>query len=227
MASVHSFLRWFYRLIRAPDRFDVFAAQRPLPRCRFRPFIDADFDACAEIYRLNEPGRFPGGYFDHFAEWLLSRRNLVLVGEVAGEIRACGGIGMRRERTVDFAGLNFGMVHPAYHRQGYGTTSLLARLATLPPPASRWLASLTTAGGSETFYRRFRFVRHSRMTDERGTEFDQYYTFLYPGDWRACRKILTVAGVSLDTAGIEIPALCLPVAPQPPAEFAVDASAKF
>jgi N-acetylglutamate synthase-like GNAT family acetyltransferase len=200
-------IRWLKRFFREPDRFDFPSRKRPLPECRFRPLDAADFYACAEIYRLNEPGRFPAGYFDYFSEWLLSGRDLVLVCDVAGEVRGFGGISMHREPRAELATLNFGMIHPEHHKQGYGTALLLARIATLPPPDFQWAAFISTTGGSETFFRRFGFMHVSSFADEQGLEFDLHRTRIYKEDWRACHDALAAASIALDTSDAVVPAI--------------------
>jgi ribosomal-protein-alanine N-acetyltransferase len=198
-------IRWLKHLFREVDRFGIPSTKRVLPKCRFRPFDEDDFQTCAEIYRLNEPGRFPDGYFNYFSEWLRSRRNLVLVCEVAGEIRGFGGMDMDRQSLAELATLNFGMVHPKHHKQGFGTALLLARLATLPPPRFQWVAYISTTGGSESFYKRFGFVFNDRFTDEGRTAFDRYRIRIYKRDWQACRTALETASVTLDTSGVVVP----------------------
>jgi len=116
-------IEWLKRLLREADRFEMPPRVRRLPTCRFRPLDPTEFEACAELYRLNEPARFPAGHFDHFLEWLRSGRSLVLVCEAAGEIRGFGGISMHRRPASESAALAFGMVHPAHHRMGYGTVT--------------------------------------------------------------------------------------------------------
>ena len=128
-----------------------------MPKCTIRLLREGDLEACEAIYRLNEPAHFPPGYFPKFADWLRNGRALILVAEQDGAVRALGGVNAQDRDGRYIASLSFGMVHPAYHRQGFGTALLLARLALLQSTKEYSFACLTTAGGSETFYGRFGF----------------------------------------------------------------------
>jgi len=199
-------IAWLTAPFREQAKFR-FPKSQPLPRCRVRPAKERDFAACEEIYRLNEPGRFPAGYFNHFSKWLRLRRDLFVVAEAGGRILACGGLNVDTRAVADAAALNFGMVHPEHHRQGFGTALLLARLATLAQPDVRWLISISTTGGSETFYRRFGFRRLGRFAGRHGEQFVHYYVTLYRNQWQACRALLECATIVLDTEGAAIPEL--------------------
>jgi GNAT superfamily N-acetyltransferase len=198
--------RWLFKnLFRERDRFTIPARPRRLPACRFRPFEEKDFDRCVEIYRLNEPGRFPAGYLDDFSAWLRGDGCLVLVCEVAGEIRAVGGVSMFRQDDVQLSFFSYGMVHPAYHRQGYGTASLLARIVSLGSPVHRWHGILSTTGGSESFYERFGFGFMDRYVGEREDEFCRFRSHIYPPEWQACSMALAWSNVLLELGGATVP----------------------
>ncbi len=199
--------RWW----RGYDRFTQPPRKRPLPQCRIRPYEKGDYEKCVEIYKLNEPGRFPPGYLDCFRDWLPDVNNLRLVSEVAGEIRGVGGIGVRKYPHLDLAALSFGMVHPAWHKQGYGTVMLLARLASLPLPHAEWTAHMVTAGGSERFYGRFGFVYWDSPADEFGVKLPHYISKVYEPDVQDCRNTLSQAGVMMDTAGLSVPIEIIPM----------------
>jgi GNAT superfamily N-acetyltransferase len=196
---------WLRRFLRQSGQFELPQSCRRLPRCRFRCYRDSDLEACQAIYRLNEPGRFPDGYYTHFTEWLQTRRGLVLLCEADGELRGFGGMSASRSAWEGVVNLSFGMVHPEYHRQGFGSAILLARLAVLPSPPNFWHAFITTTGGSETFYRRFGFMRHGLVTDEDGVEFDSHRAQVSVRTKAACLKALSAAGIEWNLGKITIP----------------------
>jgi len=210
-------LRWFNALLRPRprlrlhiplDRFHVPRRETPLPACRFRPYQDNDLPACLEIYRLNEAKHFPSGYIEEFTDHLRSRRSLYLICEVNGVIRGLGGIGSRPQNGVPIAVLSFGMIHPDFHNQGFGTALLLARLASFPAFHSEWLAALSTTGGSETFYRRFGFTFVETYRDEKNLSSDCYYTILWSDHGKECRNILKRSSIRLEISGAIVPQLC-------------------
>src|SRR5262245_49277787 len=119
-------LRWLAALLRERDRFRV-PAHVKLPPCRVRALRKEDVPACQALYRLNEPNRFPAGYFDHFSGWLTERDGLILVVEAYERIAAVGGIFTYDRPALGrraVAVLAYGMVHPDHHRQGLGTVLL-------------------------------------------------------------------------------------------------------
>lgn len=97
-------------------KFRIVPRAPKLPECKIRTLQASDIDACELIYKLNEPKRFPPGYFSKFSTWLRNGHALVLVAEQHGSIRALGGINAQEQDGRHFACLSFGMVHPAYHR---------------------------------------------------------------------------------------------------------------
>jgi N-acetylglutamate synthase-like GNAT family acetyltransferase len=143
------------RELRGRYRFVIPVLKSPLPRGLIRPATALDYEPCEVIYRLNEPAHFPDGYFGRFAQWLRDDRNLILVIEVDGQVRACWGVA--RYGSTENAILAYGMVHPAFQKIQFGTALLLARLAALPEPSDRWVISMSTVGGSHTFFQRFGF----------------------------------------------------------------------
>jgi GNAT superfamily N-acetyltransferase len=181
--------------------------QEALPPCRIRKVGPDDFDACRTIYRLNEPGRFPEGYLDHFCEWLTAGRSLVLVAERDRHVLGLGGIAIQPMNGFATAKCIMGMVHPLLHGHGLGTALLLARLALLPEPRGHWPVEITTTGGSETFYQRFGFRHFGYYVDERRTRFKQWRMRLFREDWCACGAALHESDIALNAEGIAVPVI--------------------
>src|SRR5262245_436440 len=59
---------------------------------RFRRYQPDDLLQCVELYRLNEPGRFPPGMLKYYWEILADQSVYFLVLENDGRIVATGGI---------------------------------------------------------------------------------------------------------------------------------------
>jgi GNAT superfamily N-acetyltransferase len=114
--------------------------------CRVRLFTAADTERCDELYRLNEGTHFPMGVLAEFRTWLHERHALVVVIEQDGIVRAVGGLNAHALDDRQIVSLTFGMVDPAHHGRGFGTTLLCARLALLHAGAHPVLAFLSTAG---------------------------------------------------------------------------------
>lgn len=161
-------------------------------------------DACLGIYKDNAPGRFPDGYLGEFETALQSPSNLYLVVESANRVVGVGGI--TRVPDYQFVGLQFGMIHPEFHRRGFGSALLLARLSCLPAPDPWQYVYLTAVGHSAGYYTRFGFEYCGRSTDQStGQELDNYRSRLGRSAWASCRTLLARSNVRMQTGGCNIP----------------------
>lgn len=158
--------------------------RRPHP-CVIRLLKTEDIEACEGIYRLNE-NRFPPGMFDTFSRSLRGRDALFLVAEVDGQVRGLGAVSMRRAGRTEGAVLSWGMVDPSFQRRGYGSALLRARLAMLPLARRAWIVTITTAGGSESFYERFGFRYVKQVPIDNGRLLDAYYVLVTARAQRRC-----------------------------------------
>jgi GNAT superfamily N-acetyltransferase/ribosomal protein L40E len=178
-------------------QFVIPEIRRPLPKCRVRPYRESDFEQCAELYRLNQPERFPPGYYDEFCQSLRDGKTMFFVTEEDGCIRGICGFFMYPAPRV-LAWLCFGLVHPDFHGRGFGTVQLLARLAHLPRRMVRWKVLMQTVEKSESFYARFGF-RGALTPDKNGNALWLLGVEIRMRDILNCRRILAAAGVSFAT----------------------------
>jgi len=126
-----------------------------LAACRIREYSPEDLEACIEIHRSNEPDFVAPESLESFVEFLQSGTSYLLVIENAGDVIGCGGLELVGD--TDTAMLMHGMIHREYHRRGFGTTLLAARIALLETderPLELWLRTSPRAAG---FYDRFGF----------------------------------------------------------------------
>ena len=126
-----------------------------LAACRIREYQPEDLEACLEVYRSNEPDFLSPEGLQNFTEFLQTGTSYYLVIEHAGDVIGCGGLELVGDS--DNAWLMHGMVHREYHRRGYGTTLLAARIALLETderPIELWTRASTPV---IPFYGRFGF----------------------------------------------------------------------
>ena len=172
--------------------------RRKLPPVLVRAFRPEDTPACHEIYRLNEPGRFPDGYFAHFSKFLTSGKALFLVVEEDLGVSAFAAVSMHPPPIQSNINLTFGMVHPKEQRRGLGTVMLLARLAVLPD-SPRYILSMAPVAPAQRFYRQFGFGLVGTFQDyDIGDTFDTFGVTIRLRDLQNCRKKLQDNGVRLD-----------------------------
>jgi len=139
-----------------------------LAACRIREYQPDDLDACLEVYRSNTPDFLSPAGLDNFTEFLQLGTSYYLVIEQDGDIIGCGGLELVGDS--DAATLVYGMIHGEYHRRGFGTTLLAARIALLEVedrPVDLW-ARMSTS--SMPFYGQYGFAfqpaRNGRSRDE-------------------------------------------------------------
>ncbi|TDU70913.1 N-acetylglutamate synthase-like GNAT family acetyltransferase [Prosthecobacter fusiformis] len=136
--------------------------------CRIREFEPEDLEACVEIYRSNAPDYLSEEGLEAYIEFLALGTSYYLVIEHDGEIVACGGLELIGDS--DTATLVHGMVHGEYHRQGFGTTLLAARLALLECEVRPQEVWVNTTAATLPFYGRFGFAYHSSSGKRPGAD---------------------------------------------------------
>ncbi len=198
-------LAWWKRF-RASNRFDPGRAAGRMPAVTIRRLRAADVAACHAIYKANETGRFPDGYFEKFAADLDNDGYLWLVVEDAGEVVAVGGISLHDNAPQGaFGVLTFGMVAPSRHGEGIGSALLLARLGALSAPEGIFGVGMTATPTSVEFYKRYGFKFAGRVLEEDGLEFDTYYTLMSRAAWEASRALLQSSGIAYDPDPLVVP----------------------
>ena len=196
---------WIKRAWVDRARFIPSVAADRIPPALIRRFEWPDADACSEIYRLNQPGRFPDGFYPEFAATLQSTSHLYLVIEEAGQVLGLGGIYLTPEVSGG-SSLVFGLIHPARHRQGFGSALLLARLSILPKPSPRNWVFLSSGGTSDSYFLSFGFEHYGRVPiPPSSLPFDCYRSYLEEAEWKECSDILARRGVRFDRKGIVVP----------------------
>lgn len=198
-------LEWWKRF-RASNKFDPERAAGRMPAVTIRRLRKEDVPACHAIYKGNEEGRFPAGYFEKFEADLENDSYLWLVAEDAGEVVAVGGVCIHEHTPkVSFGFLTFGMVAPERHRQGIGSAILLARLAALSAPDDVLAVGMTATPATLEFYQRFGFKFAGRAPEDDGNTFDMYYTMVSRATWEACRALLRSSGIEYDPDALVVP----------------------
>lgn len=148
---------WLRRLlgIRA---FSASSAVGRIPPVAIGPLLATDIPACRELYKLNEPGRFPPNLMEEYERTLAAKGTAFLVARMGGELVGAGGLMRLGGEASRGIGLAFGLVHPAWQRRGFGSALLLARLAALPEPDPYWNIALSAVESAQTFYQQFGFM---------------------------------------------------------------------
>ena len=184
-------------LVRKPGHFNSIPARRPLPAVTVRRYKPTDFDACEEIFILNEPGRFPQNGLPAFTEFLQNPTHFIIVAEDAGKVLGCGGLSYSDgylEGGTAF--LVFGLVHPEHHRRGIGTVMLLVRLAQLRLRTNTCPVLIFSVPASFKYFVRFGFTYAGYWLTENAIKYPIGLLFMTSQSIRLCGLILTKAGIS-------------------------------
>jgi ribosomal-protein-alanine N-acetyltransferase len=161
----------------------------------FRRIVPDDVEQCLELYRLNEPGRFPEGMLKSYWKALLKERAYFLVLPGQGQLIATGGI-QYVGRPPHSAFLVYGLVHPQHQGQGVGTALLLSRLALLNDRRWWWVVTIFAVEDSVGFYHRFGFRPAGPWKDKSGAWHPIAQVMILSYEIRRIREILRRHGVT-------------------------------
>ena len=185
--------------------FDLSCADKRLSPVEIVPYEDKYFDACLNIYRLNDTnGRFPDSYTDRFADHLRNPESLKLVAIRKREIVGTGAIGITKQGASVWACLSFGLVSPAHHGTGLGTALLLGRLAYLERSYLLWHLTLSPVKTSASFYASYGFTHLVDWNDDLGNTFQNYCSILTGRQILSIQRLLSYHDVLLP-ANLVIP----------------------
>jgi N-acetylglutamate synthase-like GNAT family acetyltransferase len=196
-------LNRFRHYLKGPNPLHPSVWEGRLSPIIFRKLETADISQCLEIYKLNEPGRFPGGIFNEYEKFLREQRSYVLIAERDGKILATGGIHYYQKPY--WAELCFGLVRPSEQGTGIGTASLLARLALLKESAMVYHVLIGAVTKSLGFYERFGFRRIGSWQDTQGAEHPLGSLAITYAEAQACRELLTQHGITVPEDKNQVP----------------------
>ncbi len=174
-----------------------------LAQLTFRRFQPADVSQCLEIYKLNEPGRFPEGVLSEYEKFLREQSSYFLVAERNGQIVATSGLSYFRRPC--FAVLCFGLVGPSDQNAGIGTASLRARLALLKKDEPVYRVFIFAVEKSFGFYERFGFGYFGGWKDIRGQEHPSGSLLISYEEAQKCRQLLADHGISVPHDEDQVP----------------------
>ena len=195
---------WFRRWTRFPGWIELSGARRRMPASRIRLYAPADFDACVELYRLNEPNRFPADGLPIFEKSLNEDNVLRLVVEEHGEVRGCAAIHIQTANYMHFAMLSYGLVDPRWHGKGFGSVLLLARLACLPLDIEH--VSLIAVPSSKSFYESYGFRERGRLQID-NLECIVCEARIAPDDIHYGESLLARCGVEMPAHELTVPVI--------------------
>jgi predicted N-acetyltransferase YhbS len=198
-----SLLYRFRHYLQGPNPLHPAVWERRLCPITFRRFQISDLPECLEIYKLNEPGRFPEGVLHEYEKCLREQSSYFLVAERNGQIIATGGISYFQKPY--WAMLCFGLVRPDAQGTGIGAALLLARLALLKEGEAVYCAMICAVAKSFGYYERFGFRRLATWKDMHGAEHPLGSLPITYTEAQACRKLLTDHGITVPQDEAHVP----------------------
>jgi len=168
----------------------------------FREMKEADIPTCLGFYRGNEAAHFPPGRFEYYAEELRERAFLTLIATRENRPVGCCGIQLGANGAATFC---FGMVDPAFQRQGIGTAQVLVRIALLDPVNDLAVAGLLAVPGSVSFYKRFGFVFMREVPGEDGGIYQLGVIMVSRSFVEDCRNVLAERNITYPDVRDKIP----------------------
>jgi hypothetical protein len=171
---------------------------------KIRPYVEADFATCLDIYRENfKQRKIPDHYEDEFIGVIQDSEILTLLLENESGIVGCGSVCY--EGGMERANLSFGLIHPNEQRKGYGSRLLVARIGLLNTNVDGVTVTLCATENSVGFYGRVvGFGEYGKEIDDYGNTF--HWLYLPVSQDLILRSLQTVvdSGVKI-VEGIEIP----------------------
>lgn len=187
-----------YRLrhhLKGPNPLHPAVWENRLSPLTFRRFQASDIPECLEIYKLNEPGRFPEGVFSEYEKCLREQNSYFLTVERDGQIVGTGGISYYEKPSV--AVLCFGLVKPTHQNTGIGAALLLARLALLKKSRPVHGVLIYAVSKSFGYYQRFGFNFLTKWKDVHGQEHPAGILLVSSAEAQNCRQLLDDHGISV------------------------------
>ncbi len=136
-----------------------------------REYLPGDKEDCLSIFDSNVPDYFVDNERQEYLEWLdKTDRAPYYVLLQDSEIVAAGGVYIDKEMNI--AGLAWGMVHGAKHKQGLGRLLTIHRLEVMDQLYPDLDQHLETSQHTEAFYQKFGFVTTERIKDGFGPGLD-------------------------------------------------------
>jgi N-acetylglutamate synthase-like GNAT family acetyltransferase len=169
----------------------------------FRRLQESDIPACLEIYKLNEPGRFPEGVIAKYEQCLRDQSSYFMVAEKNGRVVATGGISYFQKPHLVM--LCFGLIRPENQRAGIGAASLLARLALLKQDQPAYRVLICAVTKSFGYYQRFGFQLFGTWPDHQGKDHPLGALTVTYEEVQQCRKLLTDHGISFPQDEDQVP----------------------
>lgn len=198
-----SFLERVKHFAKGPNPLHPGNWEGRLSPLEFRRLQTSDIPECLEIYKLNEPGRFPEDTIGQYEKSLRTQSSYFLVAEKKGRIIASGG--MAYFQNPYLAILCFGLVRPSDHGTGIGTALLLARLALLKEDELVHRVFIFAVEKSFGFYQRFGFQPTRSWRDAKGNEHPSGYLVITNAEVQQCRRLLADHGISVPHDGDQVP----------------------
>lgn len=163
---------------------------------RIRAYQSSDRERCLEIYRTNEERRHvPPGYFEEFETFLEDDQLARVIVESAGSVIGIGGIQYWQNWGQAF--LSFGLIHPDFHRRGFGSILLLSRLVLLEIADRSITVFLQATENSRPFFKKIGFVDTPSGHDAHGTAFYNCHLALTRSLHEQCATALSRSGLEL------------------------------
>jgi N-acetylglutamate synthase-like GNAT family acetyltransferase len=177
-----------YHFLKGPNPLNPSLWQGRLEHMVFRRLEMRDIPQCLELYKANEPNRFPKGGIEKYEISLRDPDAYFLVLQRESRIIASGGLQYWGRPNMGV--LYFGLVQPDYHRKGIGTALLLARLALFSPKQSAYSIFIFAVDKSIGFYRRFGFRKFHPWEDDHGKKHPSGHLIFTSYEIQKCRNLL-------------------------------------
>ncbi len=148
---------------------------------KIRNYKKSDKDSLLEILKLNTPTYFSPDEEKDFIHYLDYKIDCYYVLEFQNKIVGCGGINLTKDKKMGV--ISWGMIHPDFQKQGFGTLLLKHRLSELQKIESVEKIIVRTSQHVYPFYEKAGFKISITIPNYWADGFDliemEYFKFIY------------------------------------------------
>ena len=122
-----------------------------MPKLEFQKYIASKYEECLELFELNCPAYFAEEERKGYRKFLEHNNDLYLLGYENGSLICCFGI---TEHNKDLCSLSWIMVHPKYHKSGFGN-EMMSYFISYAEENNKKTAIISTSQHANKFFEKY------------------------------------------------------------------------
>ena len=121
------------------------------PKLKFQKYKASRFEECLELFELNCPAYFAEEERKDYRKFLQYNKDIYLLGYENHSLACCFGI---TEHNIDLCSLNWIMVHPNSHKDGFGN-EMMSYFINYVKEKNKKTALISTSQHTNKFFEKY------------------------------------------------------------------------